>query len=191
MAKVLYKQGSKASYLGLYEKNPNALYFCTDTRELFKGGDLISDGFRIVSSYENLPSFGIAADGIVYFCESNGCGYILNSARDGWTPVIHGVDGTSIGVSAEGMLYVKGIQIESISGLNEKLQEIQKVPLTGSDGVSISEEGVISISDIDISKIKGLEERLAKIEENVSGGGSTDDPSDPSEEFEGFEVVEF
>ena len=45
--KVRYKQGTKQQYLALPERLSNALYWCTDTRELFKGDQLYSDGVRL------------------------------------------------------------------------------------------------------------------------------------------------
>lgn len=122
--KVIYKQGTKATYLGLSEHISSALYFCTDTRELFKGDDLYSDGLRLVGSCDVLPSFTVAADGILYFCEDNGCGYVLNATRNGWLPVIHGVDDETIAVNESGALVVKAVPASNVSGLDEHITAI-------------------------------------------------------------------
>lgn len=91
-SKVGYKQGTKKTYLGLEKKSNNNLYFCTDTKELFKGDDLYSDGIRLINTKSSLPSFDTAADGIIYLCEDTGAGYVLNSARNGWIQAISNGD---------------------------------------------------------------------------------------------------
>lgn len=126
MAKVLYKQGTKQQYLNLEEHLETALYFCTDTKELFKGDDLYSDGLRIVKNFESLPSYVFAADGILYFCEDTGCGYVLNNLRNGWLAVIHGVDNETIEVSAKGLLAVKSVPIDKVIGLSDELKTVNE-----------------------------------------------------------------
>ena len=131
MAKVIYKHGTKQTYLGLLERNPNALYFCTDTKELFKGNDLYSDGLRLVESYASLPVYAEAADGILYFCKDTGCGYVLNEGRNAWITVIHGVDGKTLEINAEGLMAVKSIPLTSVDGLEERLQAVEKAAIGG------------------------------------------------------------
>lgn len=186
--KVSYKQGTKATYLGLSEHLSTALYFCTDTKELFKGDDLYSDGLRLVGSYAELPSFTVAADGILYFCEDSGCGYVLNAARNGWICVIHGVDGETIAVNASGLLSVKTVPVSSVAGLDEHITSIveQEVSeLTPEVGIATSEqagivkpgaefnvdaEGTLSLEAVEIAKVTGLEERLTNVEAAQVGG---------------------
>ena len=176
MAKVLYRQGTKATYLGLVTRDPDALYFCTDTKELFRGDDLYSDGMRLVASYEALPSFAFAADGILYFCKDNGCGYVMNESRDEWLPVVHGIDNVTIGLNDNGLLSVKSVPIETVSGLDEKLTEIEEHivevgnSLEPSEEFIVSEDGILSIKAIEPVKIVGLETRLQKIEQSIVGG---------------------
>lgn len=176
MSKVLYRQGTKATYLGIISKNPNALYFCTDTKELFRGEDLYSDGLRLVDSFSALPSFLVAADGILYFCKDNGCGYVLNEFRDAWIPVIRGVDDVTIGLNDSGLMSVKSVPIQTVVGLEEKLSQIEEKILSAgsslkpSDEFIISEDGIMSIQAVEQHKITGLEERLHSIEQSVVGG---------------------
>lgn len=126
MAKVQYKQGTKATYLGLTNRSSTALYFCTDTKELFKGDDIYSDGLRIVDNYANLPTFKVAADGILYFCTDSGSGYLLNETRDGWLPVVHGVDNNTIEYNSSGLMAVKAVPITAVTGLAERLQAVEQ-----------------------------------------------------------------
>lgn len=187
MAKVLYKQGTKATYLGLLERNPSALYFCTDTKELFKGDELYSDGLRIVASRDMLPDFMNAADGVLYFCADTGCGYVLSPNRDEWILVVHGVDEQTIGYTSSGLLYVKAVSIETVVGLEQRLTNIEErlvnadsavdsFPIAtnertgvvkGSAEIEIAEDGTMSITAIAQNKVFGLEERLMQIEQAI------------------------
>lgn len=172
--KVLYKKGLKETYLGLKERSANALYFCTDSKELYKGNDLYTDGLRIVDSYEALPVPTAAADGKLYFCEDTGNGYVLNAARDGWTPVFYGFDGETIGLNDNGLLSVKAVPIGSVTGLADELERIEKEVAAG--GVKpgpefeLGEDGSLELKAVEISKITGLEERLTAIEQAAVGG---------------------
>lgn len=171
--KVGYRQGTKATYLGLVSRSPNNLYFCTDTKELFKGNDLYSDGLRIVDSYSALPMLALAADGILYYCKDTGCGYVLNESRSDWLPVVHGVDNITIRINDHGLLSVKSVSIESVSGLSDKLKEIESrlvSGVTGSEEVLVAVDGTLTIGAIAQSKIIGLEERLTNIEQTAVGG---------------------
>lgn len=182
--KVAYKQGTKKTYLGLAQKLPNALYFCTDTKELFRGDDLLSDGVRLVASFSALPQFEQAADGILYFCEDSGCGYVLNETRDAWIVVLHGADGETIEVNENGMLAVKAIPIGKVSGLEERISAVEKSILAGApiatkgtagivkpgEDFAIDKDGTLSLVEIPQTKITGLEERLSNIEKTQVGG---------------------
>lgn len=181
MAKVRYVQGKKASYLALSKYDPMALYFCTDTQELYKGDQLYSDGVRFVMSYDNLPPYSVAASGILYFCVDTGCGYVLNETHNGWVSVIFGVDDQTIGLNEQGLMTVKSVPISKVSGLSEELQRIATLAIDSAkvatsttaglvkpgDGLQISADGTLSLSPIAITDVEGLEERLSTIEEAV------------------------
>lgn len=42
MAKVLFKYGTQAEYEALETKNPDALYFITDSNRIYKGSDKVA-----------------------------------------------------------------------------------------------------------------------------------------------------
>lgn len=182
--KVLYKHGTKQTYLGLAERSPNALYWCTDTKELFKGDDLYSDGVRLVESYAGLPAFETAADGILYVCKDNGNGYVLDEARSAWIQVIFAVDNETIEVNENGLIAVKQVPIGSVDGLETRLAAIEGSVVAGapiasnetagivkaSAEVAVAEDGAMSIVSITQSKVDGLESRLDSIEAAAVGG---------------------
>lgn len=182
--KVVYKQGTKETYLGIAQKLPNALYFCTDTKELFRGDDLLSDGVRLVTSFSELPQIKHAADGILYFCEDSGCGYILNRTRDAWGIALHGIDNETIEINENGMFAVKAIPIGQVTGLEERLSAVEKSIVAGApiatkntiglvkpgEDFNIEEDGTLSLLAIPQTKIAGLEDRLSTIEKAQVGG---------------------
>lgn len=132
--KVAYKQGTKATYLGLTEYPENYLFWCTNTRELFKGSQLYTDGVRWVDSFKMLPAFVSAADGKLYMCRDTQRGYVLNETRDGWDLAIHGPDNDTIEFNEKGNLSVKKVPVEKVPDFAEKVQEkIKENELSDSD----------------------------------------------------------
>ena len=89
MANVRFVRTTKQKQLNREEYDENALYFCTDSMEFYRSNQLLTDGVRRISTYDALPEFDVTADGILYYVEDTGNGYILNATRDGWTQVIY------------------------------------------------------------------------------------------------------
>lgn len=178
--KVIYKQGTKSTYLSLLTKDPNALYFCTDTRELYKGPDLYSDGLRFIESANLLPDPLQAANGVIYFCLNSGNGYVLNDEHTAWVQVVSAPDNKTIEINTDGLLAVKKIEIARVDGLSDRLEDIEKRIDSGvapssvdpathdtagivkpSEEFSLAADGSMSINAVDAQKITGLEQLLA------------------------------
>lgn len=140
MATVSYKYGTKATYLGLLSRDPYALYWCTDTKELFKGDDLYTDGLRFVDSKANLPEFAVAAEGKIYFCTDNGSAFVLSPTRDSWVQVMYGVDGTTIEIDENGLLHVIGGAsgdvsevLEDLAALTQRVTDLETIVAGGTN----------------------------------------------------------
>lgn len=88
---VRFFGGRKSEYVSIPKHNPIGLYFCADTRELFLGDRLLSDGLRVVPTFADLPSISEhkAAEGIIYFVEATKNGYVLPRGRAEWLQVIY------------------------------------------------------------------------------------------------------
>ena len=88
---VRFFGGRKSEYVSIQKHNPIGLYFCADTRELFLGDRLLSDGLRVVSTFADLPSISEhkAAEGVIYFVEATKNGYVLPRGRTEWLQVIY------------------------------------------------------------------------------------------------------
>lgn len=188
MARVSYKQGSKSTYMGLSERLSTALYFCTDTRELYRGNDLYTDGLRVVDSYEMLPEFSKAAAGKLYFCSSTRNGYVLNETYNGWTQVLFGVDNDTLEINETGLMQVKSVPAEKVTGLDSRVAELVKVaiekidlnvaPATKEkagvvkpgDDFEVGTDGLLTLKPIAVEKVDGLASRLTNIEQAQAGG---------------------
>lgn len=88
---VRFFGGYKSEYVSIPRHNPIGLYFCADSRELFLGDKLLSDGLRVVPTFADLPSISEhkAAEGVIYFVEETKNGYVLPSGRSDWLQVIY------------------------------------------------------------------------------------------------------
>lgn len=179
--RVKYAYGRKDSYINkVPNKDDMTLYFCTDTYELFKGEHLYSDGVRLVDTYKDLPEFKVAADGILYFCKENSCGYVLNETRDGWIPVVHGVDNETIEVNSDGLLAVKSVEIEKVNGLKDTLEGIEKhildidkeLPVFDDERFDITPTGIVTLKQLKSSDIThegtDLDVLLDEIQQSVT-----------------------
>lgn len=89
MANVRFVRTTKEKQINRVTYDQNALYFCTDSREFYRADQLLTDGIRVVETYDKLPVFNVAADGILYFVEATKNGYVLNTTRDGWLQVVY------------------------------------------------------------------------------------------------------
>ena len=146
---VRFFAGVREQYDQIGKHNPLGLYFCADTRELFWGDKLLSDGIRVVRSKEELPSFATAAEGVIYYVVDSREGYVISATRDSWMRIIYAptadisavpdseADRTTVSVTAlreiENTIYEK---LASIEALN-KVKEISfaGVALDRADGV--------------------------------------------------------
>ena len=89
MANVRFVRTTKEKQINRGTYDQNALYFCTDSREFYRADQLLTDGVRVIATYDQLPAFAVAADGILYFVEDTKNGYVLNTTRDGWLQVVY------------------------------------------------------------------------------------------------------
>ncbi len=140
MANVRFVRTTKAKQINRQEYDNNALYFCTDSGELYRSNQLLSDGIRTVQSYAELPEFVEAADGVMYYTEDTQRGYILSPTRDSWIQVIYTPitdinavpegDRDSVIVTAEGLLNAIG---DTKAYVDEKISSIDAGNVDGGE----------------------------------------------------------
>lgn len=89
MANVRFIKTTKQKYLNRDTYDENALYFCHDTNEIFKGSSVYTDGIRVVATHDDLPEYSCAADGVVYYITETRNGYTLSPDRTEWLQTIY------------------------------------------------------------------------------------------------------
>ena len=86
---VRFFAGTRAQYDRIVSPSDVALYFCTDTRELFLGSMLLTDGMRVVPTFADLPTPDKAADGVVYYVTETRNGYVVPHGGNTWLQTIY------------------------------------------------------------------------------------------------------
>jgi hypothetical protein len=89
MANVRFVRTTKQKWLNRESYDENALYFCVDTNEMFKGSNVYTDGVRVVPTHADLPECPCAADGVVYYVTETRNGYTLSPDRTEWLQTIY------------------------------------------------------------------------------------------------------
>lgn len=147
MANVRFVRTTKQKWLNRETYDLNALYFCEDTQEIFKGDCVYTDGIRVLPTRDALPSFECAADGVVYYITDTRAGFMLAPTRDAWLQTIYAPvtdvnsipDGeeynvvTTVGAvrDIENAIYayvdkeIAGIEISGVQGADGKTPYIQ------------------------------------------------------------------
>jgi hypothetical protein len=158
---VRFFGGTKAQYLSLAKpRNPLGLYFCADTRELFWGDKLLTDGTRIVATEADLPNLAQAADGITYFVEATRNGYVVSPDRTRWVQVIQSSSNTGDSGNTENTVKAisfAGVELEEAAGVFT----IDRRCALRALGFEVPDE--LEDKEIEILTKEYLEERLEKI----------------------------
>ena len=150
---VRFFKGTKAQYLSLNApRNQNALYFCLDTQELYLGDILLSDGIRVIPTYDDLPEISAAADGIVYYVHDSRNGYMVSPDRTEWLQTIYAPAMNAYEVP-EDEIYKTVTTVGAVRDIEAKIyQRIEEVAssgvttnLTPVDGSLIIKDNTIDI----------------------------------------------
>lgn len=172
---VRFYSGTKQQYLGLTSYNPMALYFCTDTGELYRGDQCISDGIRIVPTHADLPKLSQAADGIVYLVHDSRNGYMLSPDRTEWVQTIY-APATDAYIVPEDEIYNTVTTVGAVRDVEAKIyQRIEELSAGGATANLIPIDGSIVIKDnkinVGISSEPG--NALTKMADGLYVGTST------------------
>ena len=139
MAKnVRFIKTVKEKYINRDTYDSNALYFCTDTQELFVGNKVFTDGIRVVASRDELPECLCAPDGVVYYCADTKSGYMLSPDRTEWLQTIY-APVTDITAIPEGEEYNVVTTVGAVRDIEKAIyeyidQEIGNIEISGSQG---------------------------------------------------------
>lgn len=172
---VRFYSGTKQQYLGLTTYNPLALYFCTDTGELYRGDQCLSDGIRIVPTHADLPELSCAADGIVYFIHDSHNGYMLSPDRTEWLQTIY-APAMDAYVVPESEIYKTVTTVGAVRDIEAKIyQRIEEVAAGGATANLTPVDGSLIIKDntIDIGISAEPGNALTKKADGLYVGTST------------------
>ena len=170
---VRFYSGTKQQYLNLTTYNPLALYFCTDTGELYRGDQCISDGIRIVPTRADLPELSAAADGIVYYVHDSHNGYMLSPDRTEWLQTIYAPAMDAYEVP-ESEIYKTVTTVGAVRDIEKKIYEkIEEVASGGALSNLTPVDGTITLNDT-VNGGKSIGVAIASTEGNalvaVDGG---------------------
>ena len=139
MANVRFIKTTKQKYLNRDTYDENALYFCTDTSEIFKGQDIYSDGIRVIPTKADLPECSCAADGIVYYVHDTRNGYTLSPDRTEWLQTIY-APVTDMSAVPEGEAYNVVATVGAVRDLEEELRTyVDEQVATGGGSIDYGE----------------------------------------------------
>lgn len=146
MANVRFVRTTKEKWLKKESYDSLALYFCEDTKEIFKGSQVYTDGIRVIPTKADLPECPCAADGVVYYITETKSGYMLSPDRTEWLQTIYApvTDVTSI---PESEIYntvttvgaVRDIENALYSYIDQEIANIEISGGVGKDGLSAYE----------------------------------------------------
>lgn len=143
MANVRFIKTTKTKYINRDTYDPNALYFCEDTNEIYKGANIYTDGIRVVPTRNDLPSLTCAADGVVYYITETRNGYTLSPDRTEWLQTIY-APVTDAYTVPESEIYNTVTTVGAVRDIERAIyeyvnQEIANVEVNGGNGLSAYE----------------------------------------------------
>ena len=146
MANVRFIKTTKIKYLNRDTYDENALYFCQDTNEIFKGSVVYTDGIRVIPTKTDLPDCKCAADGVVYYITETRSGYTLSPDRTEWLQTIyapitdaHTVPESEIYNTVTTVGAVRDIENAIYTYVDQEIANIEIDGGTGKDGLSAYE----------------------------------------------------
>ena len=157
MANVRFIKTTKQKYLNRDTYDPNALYFCVDTNEMFKGQDIYSDGIRIIPTHDDLPDCSSAADGVVYYVHDTRNGYILSPDRTEWLQTIY-APAEDLTAVPESEIYRTVTTVGAVRDIEKKIYEhIEKVASGGGiDSLTPVDGTIIIVNNANSGKSIGV-----------------------------------
>lgn len=163
MAKnVRFVQTTKQKWLDRETYDPYALYFCTDTGEIFKGNVLFTEGVKVIPTRDDLPSFECAADGVVYFIAETKSGFMISPDRTEWLQTIYAPVTDAYTIPEEEM-YTTVTTVGAVRDIEAKIYERidsidsgvgNLVPVDGTISITSTEDGNKSIG-VAIAPVEG------------------------------------
>ncbi len=120
MANVRFIKTTKEKHINREIYDPNALYFCEDTQEIYKGQHPYTEGIKVIPTKADLPSCPCAADGVVYFIAETKSGYMMSPDRTEWLQTIYAPVTDAYTIPEEEM-YTTVTTVGAVRDIEEKI----------------------------------------------------------------------
>jgi len=120
MANVRFIKTTKEKHVNREIYDPNALYFCEDTQEIYKGQYPYTEGIKVIPTKADLPSCPCAADGVVYFIAETKSGYMMSPDRTEWLQTIYAPVTDAYTIPEEEM-YTTVTTVGAVRDIEEKI----------------------------------------------------------------------
>lgn len=147
MANVRFIKTTKEKHLKRETYDPNALYFCEDTQEIYKGQYPYTEGIKVIPTKADLPSCPCAADGVVYFVAETKSGYMMSPDRTEWLQTIYAPVTDAYTIPEEEM-YTTVTTVGAVRDIEKKIYErIDEVASGGGLSNLTPVDGTIKITD--------------------------------------------
>lgn len=175
MANVRFIRTTKEKHLRRETYDSNALYFCEDTQEIYKGQHPYTEGIKIIPTKADLPSCPVAADGVVYFVAETKSGYMMSPDRTEWLQTIY-APVTDAYAIPEDEMYTTVTTVGAVRDIEAKIyQRIEEVASGGATANLTPVDGSLVIKDntIDIGISAEPGNALTKKEDGLYVGTST------------------
>lgn len=130
---VRFVKTTKEKWLNREEYDTNALYFCEDTGEMFKGSCVYTHGVTVVATKADLPSCPCAADGVVYFVAETGSGYMMSPDRTEWLQTIY-APVTDAYTIPESEMYTTVTTVGAVRDIEKKIYDYVAQEINASGG---------------------------------------------------------
>lgn len=175
MANVRFIRTTKIKHLNRETYDPNALYFCEDTQEIYKGQYPYTEGIKVIPTKADLPSCPNAADGVVYFIAETKSGYMMSPDRTEWLQTIY-APVTDAYTIPEDEMYTTVTTVGAVRDIEAKIyQRIEEVANGGATANLTPVDGSLIIKDntIDIGISAEPGNALTKKADGLYVGTST------------------
>ena len=175
MANVRFIRTTKEKHLRRETYDSNALYFCEDTQEIYKGQHPYTEGIKIIPTKADLPSCPVAADGVVYFVAETKSGYMMSPDRTEWLQTIYAPVTDAYTIPEEEM-YTTVTTVGAVRDIEAKIyKRIEEVASGGATANLTPVDGSLIIKDntIDIGISAEPGNALTKKEDGLYVGTST------------------
>lgn len=148
MANVRFIKTTKEKHINRDTYDPNALYFCEDTQEIYKGQHPYTEGVKVIPTKADLPSCPCAADGVVYFIAETKSGYMMSPDRTEWLQTIY-APVTDAYAIPESEMYSTVTTVGAVRDIEKAIYEHIDSEIANVDGIESINFAGVEMTEVD------------------------------------------